>query len=77
MLPLLIYDIDFEQYIEEDPSINGEAVEVPEIEFQIDRRVERRLQRKYGYLLCRLPIAMRKYRRLRHEVMAITQTEEN
>ena len=51
MLPLLIYDIDFEQYIEEDPSINGEAVEVPEIEFQIDRRVERRLQRKYGYLL--------------------------
>nr|CAH0101755.1 unnamed protein product [Daphnia galeata] len=73
----LVQDIDFEQYIEEEPSINGEAVEVPEIEFQIDRRVERRLQRKYGHLLCRLPIAMRKYRRLRHEVMAITQTEEN
>ncbi|XP_046458793.1 uncharacterized protein LOC124205410 [Daphnia pulex] len=73
----LVQDIDFEQYIEEDPSINGEAVEVPEIEFQIDRRVERRLQRKYGHLLCRLTIAMRKYRRLRHEVMAITQTDEN
>ena len=49
MLPLLIYDIDFEQYIEEDPSINGEAVEVPEIEFQIDRRVERRLQRLWAF----------------------------
>ncbi|XP_045032334.1 uncharacterized protein LOC116935505 isoform X2 [Daphnia magna] len=63
-------NIDFEQYIEEDVSIDTEAVEVPEIRIHIDERVERRLKRKYGHLLCRLPIAKKRYLRLREEVIS-------
>jgi hypothetical protein len=65
---LCIHNIDFEQNVD-DLSINAESIEVPEIQLKIDRRTERRLQRKYGLLLCRLLIAIKKYRRLRQEVI--------
>ncbi|KAK4021348.1 hypothetical protein OUZ56_003265 [Daphnia magna] len=71
-------NIDFEQYIEEDVSIDTEAVEVPEIRIHIDERVERRLKRKYGHLLCRLQIPKKRYLRLREEItLLLTCPAEN
>jgi hypothetical protein len=67
---LIQKNMDFEQSIEEDVSIDTEAVEVPEIRIHIDERVERRLKQKYGHLLCRLPIAKKRYLRLRGEVIS-------
>lgn len=56
--------------IEDDTSLEIEHVEVPEIIVDLDPWMERRLKRKYGFLLCRLPVAVRKYTKLRRELLA-------
>lgn len=44
------------------------AVEVPQIDLNLPPRLERRLRRRYGNLLCRLPIAKRMYLRARRQI---------
>lgn len=56
--------------IEDDTSLEIEHVEVPEIIVDLDPWMERRLKRKYGFLLCRLPVVVRKYTKLRRELLA-------
>ena len=46
-----------EHWIDEIPI----AVEVPEIHLELNPRLERRIRRRYGNILCRIPIAQRIY----------------
>ncbi|XP_032798427.2 uncharacterized protein LOC116935185 [Daphnia magna] len=69
----LVQNMEIEELgddIEDDTSLEIEHVEVPEIIVDLDPRMERRLKRKYGFLLCRLPVAVRKYTKLRRELLA-------
>ncbi|KAK4003596.1 hypothetical protein OUZ56_005353 [Daphnia magna] len=69
----LVQNMEIEEIgddIEDDTSLEIEHVEVPEIIVDLDPWMERRLKRKYGFLLCRLPVAVRKYTKLRRELLA-------
>ncbi len=47
------------------------GVVVPEVDIPLNGRVERKLKRKYGSLLCRLPLAVKMYKKARREVIRL------
>lgn len=53
----------------------GDSVEVPENFINISRREIRRLERKYGALRCRLPIAVKEFKKCRREVVHLVRDE--
>ena len=56
-------NIDYNGELSEVPEIEDdiEQLQIPAIETNLDRAIQRRLKRKYGAILCRLKIAKRRY----------------